>query len=117
MEAHRPSECEFCGCSEVARDGYLIGGERIVTFRCGTLWTIEDGCGKWLQDKIGCGRHVGELYRRIQRALEKLKAAKRHDFVVNFMSSMQQRDDGDFVEFDDVDQVIQILEDKNDATD
>jgi len=117
VERHRPSECVHCGCSEVARDGYLIDGQRLVSFRCGTLWTHEDGGGKWLQDKIGCNGHIGDLYRRIRRALRMIKTAERHEFVDGYSPRMRRCGDGDFVEFDDVDKVIQILEGKSDETD
>lgn len=98
-----PNKCKWCGCSET-----LTSADVLVRFGCESAylpernqWVVSNGCADKLQD-------------RIRRALETLKAAKRHDFVVNFMSSMQRRDDGDFVEFDDVEQAVKILEDEND---
>lgn len=104
----KPTECKWCGCRDTTTNR-----SDSVTFACGTYWDDHHG-GVWVQHHDTCGGLVGDLYRRIRRALEALMTAKRHEFVVNFLSSMQQRDDGDFVEFDDVEKVIQILEGESD---
>jgi len=101
----RPNKCKWCGAGErCVLDGDLV-------FTCGSMRLSSGGDYQWATCKLIL------VERRIQRALETLKTAKRHDFVVDFMSSMQRRDDGDFVEFDDVEQAMKILEGESDATD
>jgi hypothetical protein len=58
-----------------------------------------------------CGSHVGDLYRRIKRAVDTLKAAKRYD-VEPYEDSVSHNYhyEGQQVDADCVDQVIRILE-------
>ena len=109
-----PNKCKWCGLHEnwhIDNDTvFACGTINDTVFACGTIW---DGRVDVWNQSTGCVEIMAQR-NRIQRALETLKAAKRHDFVVNFLSSMLQCDDGEFVEFEAVDQAIQILESEED---
>ena len=101
----RPSECKYCGCTDT-----IASCSDSVTFACRTY------CGGiWVQRSDTCGSHVGDLYRRIRKALERLKSAQRYD-VEPYEDSVSHNYhyEGQQVNADCVDQVIQILEGKSD---
>jgi hypothetical protein len=54
------------------------------------------------------------LENRIQRAIGVLKAATRFDFVASYMPHMDKRSDGEFLEHEQAEQVIEILKGETD---
>jgi hypothetical protein len=53
---------------------------------------------------------------RIQRAIGVLKAARRFDFVASYMPHMDKRSDGEFLEYEQAEQALAILEGERDET-
>jgi hypothetical protein len=101
----KPNECKWCGCSDT-----ITNRSDSVTFACRTYWDAHNG-GIWVQRDDTCGSHVGDLYRRIRKALERLKSAQRYD-VEPYEDSVSHNYhyEGQQVDADCVDQVIRILE-------
>ena len=112
----RPSECKWCGCYEIMRDGFpTINGGREVLFGCGNVWQ-EDG-NVWYRDPLWCGGQVGGLYRRLADALAVLKSVQRYDTDEVDPDTWCGDQVAQAVDADYVDEVIQILEGKsNDET-
>ena len=94
-----PNECKYCGCTDT-----IASCSDSVTFACRTY------CGGiWVQRSDTCGSQVGDLYRRIQRAVAVLEGATRFDFVASCMPHMDKRSDGEFIEHDEAEQALEIL--------
>jgi hypothetical protein len=51
---------------------------------------------------------------RIQRAVEVLEGARRFDFVASYMAHMDKRSDGEFLEYEQAEQALAILEGERD---
>lgn len=102
----RPSECKYCGCGDT-----VTNRSDSVTFACGTYWDDHNG-GVWVQCHDTCGSHVGDLYRRIRRALEKIKSSKRWSVEKIAKTPLEYYVDPDgwIAQASDVDEVARILE-------
>ena len=110
--SERPTECKFCGCQDVCRDGFLtIDGGQEIQFECGTHWR-EDG-KSWSQDVLRCKQQVGMLYQRLSKALKTLKAAERFNTIAAWdgeILSARHVADGEWTRSDVLDEAIKILE-------
>ena len=91
----KPTECRWC------KSGVRANG-RIIAFRCFT--SVVDDC--WSQSPE-C--KLKGLEDRIQRAVEVLEGARRYDFIASYMPHMDKRSDGEFLEYEEAEQVIEIL--------
>ena len=110
--SERPTECKFCGCQDVCRDGFpTIDGGQEIQFECGTVWR-EDG-KSWSQDAMRCKQQVGMLYQRLSKALKTLKAAERFNTIAAWdgeILSARPVADGEWTRADVLDEAIKILE-------
>ncbi len=95
---NKPSKCKWCGAG-VAK----LWLECSVDFTCGSTFWVED-CTWTCDDACADG-----LRNRIERSIEMLKTAVRQDFIVGYLSYMEQRSDGEFIEYEQAEQVIEIL--------
>ena len=102
----KPNECKYCGCSDT-----ITNRSDSVTFACRTYWDEHNG-GIWVQRDDTCGSHVGDLYRRIKRAVETLKAAKRYTVTPGPRNTLDWDPDPDGYVTDsaEVDEALVILE-------
>lgn len=110
--SERPTQCKFCGCEEVKFEQAVTHGYQ-VEFLCRTVCLRESNHDYWSQDTIKCAGLVGNLFRRIGRAIEALKAAERYDLKPqrNYMGDGMVRDDkhGEWTEAQILDTVLKIL--------
>ena len=106
----RPNECKYCGCSDT-----ITNRSDSVTFACRTYWDEHNG-GIWVQRDDTCGSHVGDLYRRIKRAVDTLKAATRYRVtpVSSGYVEWDTDEDGPVTDSVAVDEAIAILEGERD---
>ena len=106
----KPTECRWCGCSDT-----ITNRSDSVTFACRTYWDEHNG-GIWVQRDDTCGSHVGDLYRRIKRAVDKLKKATRYRVtpVSRIHVEYDTSDDGPLTDSEAVDEAIAILEGERD---
>lgn len=107
----KPNECKYCGCGDT-----ITNRSDSVTFACRTYWDEHNG-GIWLRDNT-CGGHVGDLYRRIQRAVDTLKAAKRYTVAPGPRNTLNwyRNPDGSVTDSAAVDEALAILEGERDET-
>ena len=68
----RPTECKYCGCRET-----IATRRNSVTWACRTYWEAHNG-GVWVRRSDTCGSQVGDLYKRIRRAIKAIRAANRY---------------------------------------
>lgn len=120
---NQPTECKYCGCEEVATKT-----DCEIVFRCWSsylseddYWTVSNNCGARcavqlveLRERIHEFMKAREanfvtLNERIKRAVEVLEGARRYDFVDGYLPCMSRRSDGEFIEHDEAEQVIEIL--------
>ena len=99
-----PPECRYCGCT----DTIAIHSDS-VTFACQTYWGDYNG-GVWVQRSDTCGSQVGDLYRRIRQALERLKSVERYDTDEVDPDTWCGDQVAQAVDAENVDEVIRILE-------
>ena len=112
-----PNECKYCGCDKFNADSVTM-----TRFRCGStywppvaqanqdeVWQIANGCA------ARCAVQLVELRERIQRAVEVLERATRYDFVDGYLPCMSRRSDGEFIEHDEAEQALAILEGETDG--
>ena len=106
----RPTECKYCGCSDT-----ITNRSDSVTFACRTYWDEHNG-GIWVQRDDTCGSHVGDLYRRIKRAVDALKAAERYTVTAYGRNQLDwdRNPDGYVTDSVAVDEAIAILEGERD---
>jgi hypothetical protein len=91
-------------------------------FRCGStywppvaqanqdeVWQIANGCA------ARCAVQLVELREQVQRAVEVLERATRYDFVDGYLPCMSRRSDGEFLEHEQAEQVIEILKGETDG--
>ena len=106
----RPSECKWCGCGDT-----LTNRSDSVTFACRTYWDAHNG-GIWVQRDDTCGSHVGDLYRRIKRAIDTLKTATRYTVENGHAKTLwwDTNHDGYVTDSKAVDEAIAILEGERD---
>ena len=102
----RPSECKWCGCGDT-----LTNRSDSVTFACRTYWDEHNG-GVWVRRADACGSHVGDLYRRIKRAVDTLKNATRYRVTPVSRTAVEwdTSDDGPVTDSAAVDEALGILE-------
>ena len=103
----QPTECKWCGCGDIEDQSSCMQSV-IVTFACGSMSDVEISETRWLRDSR-CAGQVGDLYKRIQRAVEVLETAVRRDFIIGYSSYMEKRSDGEFMEYEQAVQAIEIL--------
>ncbi len=105
-----PTECKWCGCSDT-----ITNRSDSVTFACRTYWDEHNG-GIWVQRDDTCGSHVGDLYRRIKRAVDTLKKAKRYTVTPVSRNALTWDTDPDGYVTDSaaVDEALAILEGERD---
>ena len=101
----KPNECKYCGCGEVATKT-----DSEIVFRCWSsyvveddYWTVSNNCG------ARCAVQLVELRANVQRAVEVLEGATRFDFVASYMPHMDKRSDGEFMEYEQAEQALEIL--------
>ena len=106
----KPTECKWCGCSDT-----LTNRSDSVTFACRTYWDEHNG-GIWVQRDDTCGSHVGDLYRRIKRAVDTLKAATRYTVENGHAKTLwwDTNPDGYVTDSKAVDEALAILEGERD---
>ena len=102
---NQPTECKYCGCDKFSADSVTM-----TRFRCGSsywhneeMWQIANGCA------AKCAVQLVELRERVQRAVEVLETAARFDFIASYMCYMAKRSDGEFMEYEQAEQAIEIL--------
>jgi len=105
----RPTECKWCGCGDIERESPIMQS-LIVTFACGTMSDTDASGTRWLRDQR-CAGPVGKLYKRMRRAVDKLKAAERYKVtpVSRIHVEYYTSDDG-LVDSVAVDEALAILE-------
>jgi hypothetical protein len=59
--------------------------------------------------------HTRALESRIQQAVAVLEGARRYDFVDGYLPCMSRRSDGEFIEHETAEQVIEILKGETDG--
>ena len=100
----RPTECKWCGC------GVRSYGQ-FTTFKCWTSVVLDNGWSQSPECKLK------GLEDRIQRAIGVLKAARRFDLLRHtYMAHMDKRSDGEFLEYEQAEQALAILEGERDET-
>ncbi len=112
-----PNECKYCGCDKFNADSVTM-----TRFRCGStywppvaqanqdeVWQIANGCA------ARCAVQLVELREQVQRAVAVLQGATRFDFVASYMPHMDKRSDGEFIEHEQAEQVIEILKGETDG--
>jgi len=106
----RPTECKWCGCGDIERETPCMQS-LIVTFSCGTMSDTRASGTRWMRDQR-CAGPVGKLYKRIRRAIDKLKAAKRYRVSPKTPKTIEWEETVDGIVTDSaaVDEVIAILE-------
>ena len=74
-----PNECKYCGCDKFNADSVTM-----TRFRCGSsywpqdeMWQVANGCA------AKCAVQLVELRERVQRAVEVLEKAERHEMVID----------------------------------
>ena len=137
---NQPSECKYCGCEEVATKT-----DCEIVFRCWSsylseddYWTVSNNCGARcavqlveLRERIqqdiefmkareanfvtALRSRLRTLNERIKRAVEVLEGARRYDFVDGYLPCMSRRSDGEFLEHEQAEQVIEILKGETDG--
>jgi hypothetical protein len=110
--SERPTQCKFCGCEEVKFEQAVTHGYQ-VEFLCSTVCLRESDRDYWSQDTIRCAGLVGNLFRRIGRAVERLKDAPRYDTVSAYDGDVlirRHKSDGEFTESEVLDLVLAILQ-------
>ena len=107
----KPNECKYCGCGDT-----ITNRSDSVTFACRTYWDAHNG-GIWVQRDDTCGSHVGDLYRRIKRAVNTLKAARRYRVSPGPRNTLNwdPDPDGSVTDSPAVDEAIAILEGERDG--
>jgi hypothetical protein len=107
---NRPTECKWCGCGDT-----ITNRSDSVTFACRTYWDEHNG-GVWVQRDDTCGSHVGDLYRRIKRAVDTLKKAKRYRVTPQTRRTIEWEEtvDGIVTDSAEVDEALAILEGERD---
>jgi hypothetical protein len=107
---NRPTKCKWCGCSDT-----ITNRSDSVTFACRTYWDEHNG-GVWVQRDDTCGSHVGDLYRRIKRAVDTLKKAKRYRVTPQTRRTIEWEEtvDGIVTDSAEVDEALAILEGERD---
>lgn len=86
----------------------------IVSFACGTMSDTDAGGTRWLRDQR-CAGPVGKLYKRIQRAVDELKAAERYRVTPGSRIHVEYyTSDNGLVDSAEVDEAIAILEGERD---
>ena len=113
----RPTECKWCGCGDIERESPIMQS-LIVTFACGTMSDTDASGTRWLRDQR-CAGPVGKLYKRIRRAIDKLKAAKRYRVSPKTPKTIEWEETVDGIVTDSaaVDEVIAILEGEREIDD
>lgn len=94
-----PTECKHCGLHAV----WHIDDDTF--FACGTIYA---GIGAYWNQSTGC-EEILRSRERIQRAIEVLETAVRQDFIIGYLSYMEKRSDGEFMEYEQAEQAIKIL--------
>jgi len=137
---NRPTECKYCGCEEIATTT-----DSEIVFRCWSsyltaddYWTVSNNCGARcavqlveLRERIqqdiefmkareanfvtALRSRLRTLNERIKRAVEVLEGATRYDFIASYMPHMDKRSDGEFLEHEQAEQVIEILKGETDG--
>jgi hypothetical protein len=103
--------CKWCGCAEIIRDGFpTINGGREVLFGCGSVWCEDTKV--WYRDLLRCDGQVGRLYRRLADAVAALAAIERHE-AGSDLGFEKISEDGEWVLFEDLKTVVDILEGKD----
>lgn len=98
----RPTECKYCGCSDV-----LTSSEAFVYFRCGTAYW--PGTSQWTYANKCVETRAKTLEERIQRAVEVLEGANQ------IMMTLEDDEEVSFVvESQTVSHAIEILEGEED---
>lgn len=110
----RPTECKWCGCRDIEREAPVMQS-LIVSFACGTMSDTDAGGTRWLRDQR-CAGPVGRLYKRIQRALQRLETATRFELVKDdYGAYMKGRDSwGNWLDVIQIEQAIEILKGETD---
>jgi hypothetical protein len=137
---NQPTECKYCGCEEIATTT-----DSEIVFRCWSsyltaddYWTVSNNCGARcavqlveLRERIqqdiefmkareanfvtALRSRLRTLNERIKRAVEVLEGATRYDFIASYMPHMDKRSDGEFLEHEQAEQVIEILKGETDG--
>ena len=107
---NRPTECKWCGCSEIRRNS-----SDSIVFGCQTYWNEHNG-GFWEQGAYSCTGKTGELYSRIKRAIKELNKAHRYRVSVERKGVVHWNvvEDGYVTDSVAVDEAISILEGERD---
>ena len=102
---NQPTECKHCGLHAT----WHIDDDTVCA--CGTIYAGRGDC--WNQS-TGCVEIV-QFRERIKRAVEVLEGARRYDFVDGYLPCMSRRSDGEFLEHEQAEQVIEILKGETDG--
>ena len=103
----KPTECKWCGCDKV----WLSRGT-VIVFDCGSSWSANDGLEISTECRTRCSDLVIQQRDRIQRAVDKLKAAKRYTVSPGPRNTLNWDPDPDGYVTDSpaVDEALAILE-------
>ena len=99
----KPTECRWCGCGDIEDQSSCMQSV-IVTFACGSMSDVNISETRWLRDSR-CAGQVGNLYKRIRRAVQVLEGSDR----IMMMLDDDDEDVSFVVPSTDVDRAVGIL--------